>query len=135
MLKFAGPSSRASTSRRVLVVDDYDESAHVVGVLISIVGHDSRIACNGRDALKISEEFKPEVVILDILLPDMNGFEVAGLLRSKNRAIYLAAFTGANDIANTRRSGFHEHLLKPVDLAGIRGCLLRAEKWLVGSRS
>ncbi len=111
--------------RRILVVDDNEDSARSMSTIQRLHGHDTRIAFTGPDAVAAAAEFSPEVVLLDIGLPGMDGFEVARRLRAmpETRNAFLVATTGygdPEDRARARAVGFDEYLLKPVDLDLLR---------------
>ena len=113
-----------TTRSRVLVVDDYPDSAETASMLLMLYGHDCRTATTGRDALDQAVVFDPEIVILDIGLPDMSGYEVARVLRSRpgGRSLYLAAVTGwghPQDRDQALAAGFDQHVLKPTNSAKI----------------
>ena len=113
---------------RVLVVDDNEDAAEMLADSLSMLGHAIRVALDGPGALDAALEFHPDVALLDLGLPVMDGFEVAHRLRSLPGAagIRLVAITGYGqevDRARTRDAGFDEHLVKPVDLE-------RLERWL-----
>lgn len=122
------PSFNARTARppleaplRLLVVDDNRDAAMTLGTLLGkLAGHDVRIAYDGPEALRIAQSFKPEVVLLDIGLPGMDGCEVARRLRAtaSGANALLIALTGWGQREDHRRSqdaGFDHHLVKPVD--------------------
>ncbi len=107
---------------RVLVVDDNEQVAESTAVLLELDGHVVRMACNGLEALQIAGEFRPQVVLLDIGLPGMDGYETARQLRAQAHGdtFYLVAVTGYGDAAaraRSRMAGFDAHLAKPVDIA------------------
>jgi signal transduction histidine kinase len=108
-------------SRRILAVDDNRDALHSTALLLELCGHDVRQAEDGREALKIAESFKPDVVLLDIGLPGgMDGHEVARHLRRMPGVAdaLLIAVTGYCQAEDRRRSaaaGFNHHLIKPVD--------------------
>ncbi len=107
-------------SRRVLVVDDNADSAESLAMILSLRGHEARTALDGPQALAVAREFRPAVVMLDIGLPGMDGYEVARRLRSEHDGILLVALTGYGQDEDRRRSkeaGFDHHLVKPVDFA------------------
>ena len=109
-------------SRRVLLVDDNQDTAHSLALVLRLQGHAVEIAHDGLVALQLASESNPEIVILDIGLPGIDGFEVARKLRgdTKLRNATLIALTGYGQPADRRRSqdaGFDHHLVKPVDLA------------------
>ncbi|MBC7469595.1 MAG: response regulator [Ramlibacter sp.] len=106
---------------RILVVDDLVVSAETLMTLLEMEGFDVRIASEGETALRIAQEFKPDVVLLDIGLPGMNGFEVANRLRDMPycREALLIALTGYGEAESRSRSGqagFDFHMVKPADV-------------------
>jgi CheY-like chemotaxis protein len=105
---------------RVLMVDDNRDVATAMSRLMRILGHDVRVAYNGAQALELADSFRPDVVLLDIAMPQMNGYEVARALRShpQGRNMILVAVTGWGREHDQRRSaeaGFDRHMTKPVD--------------------
>jgi len=111
----------AGTKLRVLVVDDYPDSAEAASMLLTLYGHECRTATTGREALEQAEVFAPDIVILDIGLPDMTGYEVARALRERagGASMYLAAVTGWGQPADRDKAfaaGFDCHITKPADL-------------------
>jgi signal transduction histidine kinase/CheY-like chemotaxis protein len=106
-------------SRRVLVVDDNHDSAEMMALLLEFVGHDVRMAHDGLNAVAAVAEFQPHVVLLDIGLPGLNGYEVAERIRrAPGRQPVLVALTGWGQADDRRRAadaGFDHHLIKPVD--------------------
>jgi len=112
---------RPAASSRILVVDDLVASAETLMTLLEMEGFEVRIANEGMAALRIAEEFRPDVVLLDIGLPGMNGFEVAHRLRSQpaSREALLIALTGYGEAESRNRSaeaGFDFHMVKPADV-------------------
>ncbi|HET9646093.1 MAG TPA: response regulator [Burkholderiaceae bacterium] len=108
--------------RRVLVVDDNHDAADTLALLLELMGHEVRTAHDGLRALDVAEEFRPHVVLLDIGLPQLNGYEVARRLRQQSwsRTTLLVAVTGwgqAEDQLRSTEAGFDRHLVKPVDEA------------------
>jgi CheY-like chemotaxis protein len=102
------------------VVDDNVDAAESVAALVRLWGHKVRLAHNGPEGFRAAEEFQPEVVLLDIGLPGMNGYDVARRLRQQpaSRDALLIAVTGYGHEEDRRRSagaGFDHHLTKPVD--------------------
>ncbi|HYO15133.1 MAG TPA: ATP-binding protein [Thermoanaerobaculia bacterium] len=123
----AGDLPSDSSGRRVLVVDDNRDSAESVALLMQIWGYDVRVANDGPSALEIAGSYRPEVVLLDIGLPGMDGYEVARQLRQgQGSSVVLVAMTGygmEEDRRRSRESGFDHHLVKPVDPEGLRALL------------
>jgi signal transduction histidine kinase/DNA-binding response OmpR family regulator len=113
---------------RVLIVDDNMDGARSLSMLLDLFGHDVRTCYDGPSALVEAEEFFPEIVLLDIGLPGMDGFEVARRLREQPTCAQtlLVALTGygqAEDIRRSREAGFDHHLVKPADPEALRGLL------------
>jgi PAS domain S-box-containing protein len=112
-------SRGASLPRRVLIADDNRDSAETMALLLSLEGHDIRFAHDGEEALRIAASFHPDVVLLDIGMPNMNGYETARRLRAQDwgRDVKLVAITGWGQAEDKRRAseaGFDHHLVKPV---------------------
>jgi PAS domain S-box-containing protein len=121
------PSSRDDDGKgaapkrlRVLVADDNDDSAQTCAMLLQLWGHEVRTASNGEEALAVAEQFRPEVALLDIGMPQLSGYEVAERLRQCpwGQAATLIAVTGwgqEDDKHQANQAGFDHHLTKPVD--------------------
>lgn len=112
-------SQKALTSRRVLVVDDNADAALVLSMCLNAYGHQTVVAHSGPDSLKVAESFEPEVVLLDLGMPIMSGYEVAGALRQipSLESVFIAALTGWNDAATRLQvieAGFDRRLVKPA---------------------
>jgi PAS domain S-box-containing protein len=111
----------ASTSRhRILVVDDNEDAAETLAELLKLTGNDLRIAHDGVEAVEVAGEFRPDVVLLDIGLPKISGYEVALKLREQpwGKGMVLVALTGwgqEEDRRRSREAGFDHHLIKPVE--------------------
>jgi signal transduction histidine kinase len=113
---------------RLLVVDDNQDAAESLGLLLEMTGNDVRTVHDGPSALAAVEGFKPSVVLLDIGMPGMDGYEVARRLRgqSEGKDMVLIALTGwgqEEDRRRSREAGFDHHLTKPVDLDMLRALL------------
>jgi CheY-like chemotaxis protein len=105
---------------RILVVDDNSDAADGLAMIFEMGGDDVRVAYDGETALAIAAQFRPEVVLLDIGMPGMDGYEVAGRLRRapETRDAVLIAMTGWGQPQDKRRSaqaGFNRHIVKPVE--------------------
>jgi CheY-like chemotaxis protein len=105
---------------RILIADDNRDAADTMGMLLELDGHEVIVAHSGNQALELGRQRRPDVVILDIGMPDVNGYEVARTARSEDwgRSAYLIALTGwgqADDKERARMAGFDRHLTKPVD--------------------
>jgi CheY-like chemotaxis protein len=112
--------SGRTAGRRVLVADDNHDSAESLGMLLEMAGHEVRLAYDGQEALESAGHFLPDVMLLDIGLPKLDGFEVASRLRrdSRHDRMLLVAVTGYgtdSDRERARAAGFDHHLMKPVD--------------------
>ncbi len=124
-----GPTTGGSAAgRRILVVDDNADSADSLAELLQFWGHEVRTAHSGAEALDAARDFRPDAVLLDLGMPDMNGYEAARLLRDRaglNGTAFIA-LTGYGQDAERRRSaeaGFQAHLVKPVDPEELRKLL------------
>jgi CheY-like chemotaxis protein len=124
----AAPISPAPR-RRVLIVDDNQDAAQSLCLLLQMLGeHEVRIALNGAQALAIAAELRPEIVLLDLMMPGMDGFEVAARMRREpwGRDIRLVALTGwgqEDHRRRTREAGFDRHLTKPADVVALEDVL------------
>jgi CheY-like chemotaxis protein len=111
----------------VLVVDDWKDSADSLAMLMELWGHEVRTACSGVESLEITKSFRPDVVLLDIAMPGMDGYEVAQRLRrdfSDNMTIIgLSAFRKAEDRERLQQDGFDNYLVKPADPDELRRLL------------
>ncbi len=119
----AEPSPSPATDApvlRVLVIEDNRDAAETMRDLLELYGHEVRVALDGPTGVEAAREFRPQVVLCDIQLPGMSGYDVARTLREDpaTHATRLIAVTGyglAEDRHNAHQAGFHEHLVKPVD--------------------
>jgi signal transduction histidine kinase/CheY-like chemotaxis protein len=128
----AAPEAGTPHPARVLVVDDNHDAAHSVADLLALSGHEVRTAADGREALTVAEHFSPEVVVLDIGLPILDGYEVAARLRTMDgtRAALLLALTGygqQDDRERAAAAGFDHHFVKPADPVALQKCI---DGWL-----
>jgi PAS domain S-box-containing protein len=122
------PSARVSPGLRVLIVDDNRDSAESLGMLMQLAGHRVRIALDGPTALESARTFQPRIMLLDIEMPDMNGYEVARRIREQpsTQEVLLVAMTGYASDADRRRcreAGFDHHLVKPIDYDALQRLL------------
>jgi PAS domain S-box-containing protein len=114
------PPPAAIVGRRVLVADDNKDAADALAMLLELAGHEVRVAHGGRAALSLAQTFRPDVALLDIGMPELNGYEVAKLLRREpwGSRMFLIALTGwgqDEDRQRAKEAGFDRHLTKPVD--------------------
>jgi PAS domain S-box-containing protein len=121
-------SPPAAAGRRVLIVDDNRDAAESLGDLLRHMGHDVHMAHDGLEGVQAAATFRPSVILLDIGLPKMNGFEAARHIRSQvgGGDVTLIALSGWGQEEDKRRAteaGFDSHLTKPVDLSHLEGAL------------
>ena len=110
----------AIQARKFFIVDDNQDSAESLAMLLRMLGHDAGTAHSGEEALKALPAFRPDVVVCDISMPDMNGYELAGRLRGgrTDDSMVLVALTGFGsdeDRQRTAEAGFDAHFVKPAD--------------------
>jgi CheY-like chemotaxis protein len=115
-----GRAAAEGATYRILVVDDNRDATESLTMLLQITGHETRSAFDGADALELASRFRPDVVLLDIGLPGLNGYDVARRIREQpwGRNAVLVALTGWGQEEDRRKSseaGFDAHLVKPVD--------------------
>jgi len=106
-------------SRRILVADDFPQSAEILARLLRQDGHEVQIAQDGIEAVETAAEFRPDVAVLDLAMPKLNGYEAARLIREQpwGKRVYLIALSGWGhhmDRQRTKEAGFDEHLTKPA---------------------
>jgi PAS domain S-box-containing protein len=123
-----GGRSGAGPRRRILVVDDNRDAADSLAMILRMMGHETCTAYDGLEALQAAVSFRPAVVLLDIGLPKMNGYEAARHIRQQpwGKGIALIALTGWGQEEDKRRAleaGFDHHLTKPVDAAALEKLL------------
>ncbi len=123
--------ARAPNVRRVLVADDNRDSADLLAELVHQLGSEVSLAYDGEEAVEMARTFQPDVAVLDIGMPKMDGYEAARRIRSESgaRSLKLVALTGwgqAEDRRRAREAGFDEHLVKPVELSTLRELLTSA---------
>src|SRR4051812_585821 len=117
----ASANGAQKPSRRLLVVDDNVDAAASQAALLRVLGHEVEVAYDGETALEKARAFRPDIVLLDLGMPGMDGYEVARRLRASDagRELKLVAQTGwaqEEDRRRTREAGFDAHLAKPVDV-------------------
>ena len=124
----ASPAQSATVARRILIADDNEDAAVSLSILLQWMGHETRVVCDGLAALEVAEEFQPDVLILDLSMPKLDGYEAARRISERPwaRSVLLVALTGwaqEADRARGRQAGFHHHLVKPVDPEMLRELL------------
>jgi DNA-binding response OmpR family regulator len=111
---------QVSTPRRVVIVDDNEDAALSLAMVCGAWGHEVHTACGGREAIALCGEFSPEIAILDISMPGMNGYELARELRRRFGVevvlIALTALSQLEDKGRAREAGFNHHMVKPAEL-------------------
>jgi CheY-like chemotaxis protein len=118
------PLRPSGIGSRVMVVDDNVELAVGLARLLKLLGHDVKIAHDGTTARESARLFRPEIVLLDIGLPGLDGYQVAAQLRQEGygRSARLIAITGyghEEDRARSREAGFDHHLVKPIEFRSL----------------
>lgn len=127
----AAPTNEGEQSpggHRVLIVDDNKAAVQTLSMLVKMLGNDVRLSHCGAEALDAAREFEPDVVFLDLGMPEMDGFEVARRIRRQpwGRRATLVALTGwgkAEDRRKTKQAGFDHHLVKPADRSSLESIL------------
>jgi CheY-like chemotaxis protein len=119
--------------RRVLVVDDNVDAAATLAQLVALLGHDAALAFDGLQALEMARTTAPEIVLLDLGMPHLDGIETAKRLRAApgGSDLYIAAVTGwgqESDRERTRAAGFDLHLVKPIDIDALTQLLARPRR-------
>jgi PAS domain S-box-containing protein len=131
------PASHSSTRQdhrlKVLVVDDNTDSADSLAMLVEGLGSEVRTAYDGQEAVEVAAEFSPELVLLDLGLPKLNGYEAARAIRQQpgGDTILLVAVTGwgqEDDRRRSREAGFNHHLTKPVEFPTLQKLLAEASR-------
>ncbi len=120
--------SAQTANLKVLVIDDNEDAAETLGTLLSLDGHDTRMVNNGRRALEVASAFMPDMIFLDIGMPDMNGYEIIAALRKMDAAklAVIVALTGwgtESDRQQTREAGFDYHLTKPASYEDVQAVI------------
>jgi signal transduction histidine kinase/CheY-like chemotaxis protein len=129
-----------SLGRRVLVVDDNRDAADSTITILRLLGHQAECAYTGRDALETARRFPADVVLLDLAMPDMDGFETLKLLRGVPGlenvfAIAMTGYGSGDDRRRTTSAGFNAHLTKPVELGSLIALLNEVRpvgSWFIG---
>jgi CheY-like chemotaxis protein len=108
------------SSLRILIVDDNRDAADSLVMLLRLMGNDTRTAYDGQEGVEAAEEFRPDVILLDIGLPKLNGYEACRRIREQpwGKKAILIAVTGwgqEEDRRRSREAGFNHHMVKPVD--------------------
>jgi signal transduction histidine kinase len=123
----------AGSPRRILVVDDNRDSAESLGMMLRLMGNDVRTAHDGLAAVEVADAYRPEMILLDIGLPKLNGYDACRRIREQpwSNATVIVALTGWGQEGDRRRSqeaGFNHHLVKPVDLDNLTRLLAQVKR-------
>ena len=110
--------------RRILIVDDNADAANSLALVLSLDGHVTEAVFSATEALNRADSFRPEVILLDIGLPEMDGYQVARHLRQRPdlagiRIVALTGYGQSEDVKRAREVGFDDHLTKPVDFTAL----------------
>lgn len=113
---------------RIVVADDNADSAASLAMMLRLLGHEVQTAYDGQQAVEVAATFLPDVMLLDIGMPIMDGYEAARQVRKNLELsnVMLVALTGWGQEDDKRRAeeaGFHHHVTKPIDLAALRAIL------------
>ncbi|HRI51476.1 MAG TPA: ATP-binding protein [Pseudomonadota bacterium] len=138
----SGPNPTVATAgagRTILVVDDNEDAAEVLAAGLEMLGHKTRVAHDGPEALRVMADFKPELALLDIGLPVMDGYELARRLRQEPSLAHtrLVAVTGYGQDSDRQRSkeaGFDAHLVKPIQLPELAALIKKLGDAAAGRR-
>jgi CheY-like chemotaxis protein len=127
-----GPPHAATRGRKILLVDDNRDSARTLARLLKLHGHEATLAHDGGEAVTAAEAYRPEIILLDIGLPVLNGYDVARIIRGRpwGREVTIVALTGwgqAGDRKRSKEAGFDHHLVKPVDPAALEKLLAQTD--------
>jgi CheY-like chemotaxis protein len=121
----------AAAKRRILVVDDNVDSGETLALLLRAKGHDVFTARDGLEAVEKAAELRPEIILMDVGMPKLNGYDATERIRAtaRGRDMYIVALTGwgqTSDIARSMEAGCSAHLVKPVDFAALDQLLAEA---------
>lgn len=116
-------TTRAPRSLSILVVDDEADSAEGIAALLTHWNHRVWVAYDARRAIELFRDHRPDLVLLDIGLPGMDGYQLAVRLRAEEHQATLVALTGYTDRRRALSAGFEEHFAKPLDPQALRDLL------------
>jgi PAS domain S-box-containing protein len=124
----AAERTGGETRHRLVVADDNADGADSLAALLQILGHDVHVAYDGHAAFLAAEQYRPDILLLDLGMPQIDGYEVCRKVRAEpwGREIYVTALTGwgrEQDKAKTAEAGFDAHLVKPIDLDKLKTVL------------
>lgn len=121
-------TSPDATKRRVLVVDDNQDAATTLALILKLTGYEAHSRYDGKAGVEAAESLQPQVVILDISMPVMDGYQACRFIREQSwgKTMLLIALSGygqADDMQRSTEAGFDAHLVKPVDMAVLKKLL------------
>ena len=120
--------SPGGTTMRIMIVEDNEALAQTTGWLVEMLGYDYKLAANGKQAIEMAPQYRPDVMMLDIGLPGMNGYELCQALKSMPemaKTVFIAQ-TGWGESEHrrlTREAGFDHHMVKPLYLEALKSLL------------
>jgi CheY-like chemotaxis protein len=121
-------SAQSPRRHRIVIADDGRDTADSLAALLTIMGHEVKVAYDGQEAVTVAATFRPDVMILDVGMPKLDGYQVARRVREEpwGRAVLLVAMTGwgrADDRRRAEESGFDRHFTKPADITELQQLL------------
>lgn len=126
----ATPDTAKAPPLRVLIADDNEDAADMLAMILDSKGHEVRVAHDGLEAISSAQAFNPDVMLLDIGMPELDGHQVAEQIRKvSGESVMLVAITGWSEAGSTPESRaeaftrFDHHLVKPIDLEQLTACL------------
>ncbi len=126
-------ASKQSHHYRILVVDDNEGCAKMLMWTMEMLGHDAQFALSGQTAIELAKSFRPEIVLLDIGMPGMNGYETCEAMNKEpglENTIFIAQ-TGWGQKEHqerSKKSGFHHHLVKPINIEALKNIIFDIRK-------
>ena len=118
LASYLNETIQKASVKKILVVDDSHEACSAVATVLRLEGHEVQKAYDGRSAIESANQFQPDVVLLDLGLPDMSGFDVLKTMKHQSalKDTHFIALTGRQDNGDTKEAGFDHHFLKPLDV-------------------
>ncbi|MEI7670159.1 MAG: response regulator [Pseudomonadota bacterium] len=118
---------------RVLAVDDNEACAKTMMWTMEMLGHNAKFALDGPTAISLAKTFLPDIVFMDIGMPEMNGYEVCQIMQkdpafANTTFIAVTGWGGKEHQERSKEAGFHYHLLKPIDIEKLKKILLEVDK-------
>lgn len=109
----------------MLVVDDSHDACDSLAAVVRMIGHDAATAYDGQQAVDQASHYRPDIILMDLSLPRLSGYEAAALIREQQGGsdavlVALTGWGGDEDRRNTLAAGFHHHFIKPLDFDALR---------------